>query len=74
MHVYVYLQVYICMCACMCGCMSVCVCGGRIARWLGQPPGNQKVLGSIPSVATLVLLLFPWARNFTPITPVYPAA
>ena len=36
-------------------------------------PGNQKVPGSIPGCATLMLLLFPWARNFTHIAPVYPA-
>ena len=31
----------------------------NIARWLGHQPTNQKVTGSIPCHATLVLL-FPW--------------
>ena len=31
--------------------------GGSIAKWLGHLPGNRKVPGSIPSWATLVLLL-----------------
>ena len=40
--------------ACGCGCMW-----GSIAKWLGHPHGNQKVPGSIPNWATLLLLLFP---------------
>ena len=38
--------------------VRVCV-WGSIAKWLGRPPGNRKVPGSIPRWVTLVLLLFP---------------
>ena len=41
-------------------------------KWLEYWPGNRKVPGSMPSGAQL-LLLFPWARNFTHIAPVHPA-
>ena len=57
-------------------CLRVCVCvcvWASIVKWLGHQPVNRKVAGSIPGQATLVLLLFPWARNFTHIAPVYPA-
>ena len=45
---------------------ALCVCA-----WVCGRPGNRKIPGLIPSWATLVFL-FPWARNFTHITSVYP--
>ena len=42
---------------CVCACVRVCVCGGSIAKWLVQWPGDRKIPGLIPSYATLVLLL-----------------
>jgi len=36
------------------------------SRLLGHLPGNRKAPGSMPGWGFL-LLLFPWARNFTPI-------
>ena len=41
------LQTKVCVCACMRACVRVCVVG-RIAKWLGHRPGNQKVPGLIP--------------------------
>jgi len=46
------------------------VCISQVVR---ASPHNQEVMSSSPGLATLVLLLFPWARNFTHIAPVYPA-
>ena len=52
-------------------CVHACVCGSK-AKWSGHQPANRKVAGLIPAQDTLVLLLFPKARNFTCIGPVYP--
>ena len=43
-----------------------------MTKWSGYWPHNQEVMGSIPGLATLVLL-FPCAKNFTHIALVYPA-
>ena len=40
------------------------------ALWLVCWPGDWKVPGSMPSMPAL-LLLFPWARNFTPLAHLY---
>jgi len=67
---------YMCVCVCVCVCMCVCVCvcvWTSIATWLEHWPVNWKDAGSTPSHATLVLLLLPWAKNFTNIAPVHPA-
>ena len=54
---------YVCVCVCM---------WGRIAKWIGHQPDNQKVPGLIPIVATLVLLVS-LTKKLTHIAPVYPA-
>ena len=56
-------------------CIHVCVCvlRGSISKWSGHQPANQKVAGSISPEDTLVLLLFPLARNFTHLASNYPA-
>ena len=41
-------------CVCVCVCVYVCVCTSG-CKW--------KIVGSIPSMATLELLLFPWVEN-----------
>jgi len=41
---------------------------GDSSRLSGHLPGNRKVPGSMPGCGIL-LLLFPWARNFNPIAP-----
>ena len=46
---------------------------GSIDKRSAYQPAIQKIAGSIPTQDALVLL-FPWARNFTCIAPVYPAA
>ena len=38
---------------CVCVCARVC-----IAKWSGHRPTDRNVVGSIPGVASLVLLLF----------------
>ena len=58
-----------CVCVCVRACVRACVCL-PIAKLSGHLPGNWKVLG--PAWVTLMLLLFPWARNFAHIAPVYP--
>ena len=57
----VYVQC-VCMCSvCVRACVRVCVCVcmRQHSQVLGYRAGNRKVSGLIPSVATLVLLLFP---------------
>ena len=54
------------LCTCICICMHV---WGSKAKWSGHQPANGKVAAF---KNTLVLLLFPWARNFTHIGPVNP--
>ena len=49
----------------MCAHARVCVCVRLHSKVVRASVFNQKVVSSIPSVAILELLLFPWARNFT---------
>ena len=44
----------------ICVSVFVCVCKhASLAKWSGHQPTNRKVVGSICSVTTLVLPLFP---------------
>ena len=45
---------------------------GHLRGITGHLPGNRKVPGLMPGQGFL-LLLFPWARNFTPICLNHPA-
>ena len=55
-------------CVFVCVCMHACV-RERVTKWLEHQPGNQKVPGLMPDYTGLVL--FPYVRSFTHITPIY---